>query len=52
MHFYVPAYIRNNETSESLCTTSSILAEPLRISMLKAEHVGVVIAKNSNQQSH
>lgn len=33
-------------------TSSSILAEPLRICMLKAERVGVVMAKNCNQQSH
>lgn len=50
-HPYISNYVRD---SEKLVTqfTSSILAEPLRICMLKAECVGVVMAKNSNQQSH
>lgn len=44
-------YMRNSETVETQ-SSFSILAEPLIICMLKAEHVGVVMAKNSNQQSH
>lgn len=40
-------YARNNDKFNS-----SILAEPLRVSMLKEECGGVVMAKNSNQQNH
>lgn len=40
-------YARNNDKFNS-----SILAELLRVSMLKSECGGVVMAKNSNQQNH
>lgn len=51
-HPYIPNYVRHIEKLDTPVTTSSILAEPLRIWMLKSECVGVVMAKNSNQQSH
>lgn len=51
-HPYIPNHVRNIEKLDTQFTSSSILTEPLRICMLKAERVGVVMAKNSNQQSH
>lgn len=51
-HPCIPYYVRNIEELDTQFTSSSILAEPLRICMLKAERVGVVMAKNRNQQSH